>query len=186
LAGCLAAEQPHHEPDCDHRPAGRSSDQCPDRGQSSQKEWQKLHPNGEHFPIKNLISASRHCKFAYLKNFRPSAMQICSYVKPPVHGGVCQPQRRCAAGGAARPDQGDVAIANMLPTLTINPNLGYTSTQLAQLITPQTLFDARRQCNAYRVRWIFIVPYGAGGRGGTRPGGGPASQHRHHGVPERR
>jgi NodT family efflux transporter outer membrane factor (OMF) lipoprotein len=33
-----------------------------------------------------------------------------------------------------------VAIANMLPTLTINPNLGYTSTQLAQLITPQTLF----------------------------------------------
>jgi hypothetical protein len=67
-------------------------------------------------------------------------MQICSYVKPPVHGGVCQPQRRCAAGGAARPDQGDVAIANMLPTLTIKPNLGYTSTQLAQLITPQTLF----------------------------------------------
>jgi hypothetical protein len=32
-------------------------------------------------PIKNLISA-RHCKFAYLKDFRPSAMQICSYVKP--------------------------------------------------------------------------------------------------------
>jgi opacity protein-like surface antigen len=32
-------------------------------------------------PIKNLRSASRHCKFAYLKDFRPSAMQICSYVK---------------------------------------------------------------------------------------------------------
>jgi hypothetical protein len=31
---------------------------------------------------RNLISASRHCKFAYLKDFRPSAMQICSYVKP--------------------------------------------------------------------------------------------------------
>jgi NodT family efflux transporter outer membrane factor (OMF) lipoprotein len=35
-----------------------------------------------------------------------------------------------------------VAIANMLPTLTLSPNLGYTSTQLAQLITPQTLFWA--------------------------------------------
>ena len=33
-----------------------------------------------------------------------------------------------------------VAIANMLPSLTLSPNLGYTSTQLAQLITPQTLF----------------------------------------------
>jgi hypothetical protein len=48
------------------------------------------------------------------------------------------------------------------------------------------VLNARRQCNAYRVRWIFVVPYGAGGRGGTRSGGGPASQHRHHGVPERR
>jgi NodT family efflux transporter outer membrane factor (OMF) lipoprotein len=33
-----------------------------------------------------------------------------------------------------------VAIANMLPALTISPNLGYTATQLAQLISPQTLF----------------------------------------------
>ena len=28
----------------------------------------------------------------------------------------------------------------MLPSLTLSPNLGYTATQLAQLITPQTLF----------------------------------------------
>jgi hypothetical protein len=33
-------------------------------------------------PIKNLISASRHCTFAYLNDFRPSAMQICGYGKP--------------------------------------------------------------------------------------------------------
>jgi NodT family efflux transporter outer membrane factor (OMF) lipoprotein len=33
-----------------------------------------------------------------------------------------------------------VAIANMLPTFTINPNLGYTATQLASLIAPQNLF----------------------------------------------
>jgi NodT family efflux transporter outer membrane factor (OMF) lipoprotein len=33
-----------------------------------------------------------------------------------------------------------VAIANMLPSLTLTPNIGYTATQLAQLITPQTLF----------------------------------------------
>ena len=31
-----------------------------------------------------------------------------------------------------------VAIANMLPTLTISPNRGYTATQLAGLITPST------------------------------------------------
>jgi hypothetical protein len=31
-------------------------------------------------PIKNLISAARHCKFAYLKDFLPSAMQICSAI----------------------------------------------------------------------------------------------------------
>jgi NodT family efflux transporter outer membrane factor (OMF) lipoprotein len=33
-----------------------------------------------------------------------------------------------------------VAIANMLPTLTLTPNLGYSASQLAQLISPQTMF----------------------------------------------
>jgi NodT family efflux transporter outer membrane factor (OMF) lipoprotein len=33
-----------------------------------------------------------------------------------------------------------VAIANMLPTLTLSPNLGYSATQLAGMITPANLF----------------------------------------------